>query len=65
MGGSNSDELSFHTQVNGIAVTGMDVQDVFKLFTVPEGTDLTLQLRQPRSLRYLNLTSMLVCAVKH
>jgi len=39
-------------QVNNAVVTGMELSEVLDLMKGPEGTDLHLHLRQPRSLRY-------------
>jgi hypothetical protein len=43
---------SLDFQVNNAVVTGMELSDVLELMKGPEGSDLHLHLRQPRSLRY-------------
>ena len=39
-------------QINNVVVTGMELDQVVNLMRGPEGLDLHLHLRQPRSLRY-------------
>ena len=41
----------FFPQVNNVPVTGVDMQEVLALIKGPEGSDVHLHFRQPRSLR--------------